>query len=209
MQPASPRVSFERWSRVCSDLGISPRASDYRRVRRAWSGMSRHYHTLTHLDACLREFDHSRDLAAAPAEVELALWFHDAVYRSWRRDNEQRSADLAARVLHSASPVSVERIRQMILATLHHDADLGGDLALVTDIDLSILGEAPGIYAQFERAIRREYWWVPRARYVAGRRKVLEGFLGRPTIYRHDRFREKYESPARANLQAALQKLAA
>jgi len=202
-------VSFERWSRACIELGITPHESDYRRVRRAWSGMSRHYHTLTHLDACLRELDGSRDLALRPAEVEMALWFHDAVYRSWRRDNELRSAELAARVLRTASPESVERIRQMILATLHCEDRLEGDSALVTDIDLSILGEAPAIYAQFERAIRREYWWVPRARYVAGRRKVLEGFLKRPTIYQHARFHEKYEIPARANLATALQTLAA
>ncbi len=209
MQPATPRVTYERWSRACIDLGITPHASEYRRVRRAWSGMSRHYHTLTHLDACLRELDDSQGLAVRPAEVEMALWFHDAVYRSWRRDNEQRSAELAARVLRSASADSVERIRQMIMATMHHTLDLRGDTALVTDVDLSILGETPAIYAQFERAIRREYWWVPRARYVDGRRKVLEGFLGRSTIYQLDRFRKKYEAPARANLASALQNLAA
>jgi predicted metal-dependent HD superfamily phosphohydrolase len=205
----TPRVNFERWSRACLEIGIAPDAGDYRRVRRAWNGMSRHYHTLTHLDACLREFDDAHDLAVQPGEVEMALWFHDAVYRSWRRDNEQRSAELSARILRRASTGCVERIRQMILATLHRDEILTGDSALVTDIDLSILGETPGIYAQFESAIRREYWWVPRARYVAGRRKVLEGFLGRKTIYHHDRFHEKYELPARANLEAALRKLAA
>jgi len=171
--------------------------------------MSRHYHTLTHLDACLREFDDMRDLALRPGEVELALWFHDAVYRSWRRDNEQRSAHLAADLLRSAPTESVERIRQMILATTHHDDELAGDTALVTDIDLSILGQPAETYVPFERAIRREYWWVPRARYVAGRRRVLEGFLARSTIYRHDRFHEKYESRARANIAAALQQLAA
>jgi len=171
--------------------------------------MSRHYHTLTHLDACLRELDDVRDLALRPAEVELALWLHDAVYRSWRRDNEQRSADLAALTLQSASVESVERIRQMILATMHGDEAQGGDTALVTDIDLSILGQPPDVYAVFERAIRREYWWVPRTRYVAGRRRVLEGFLARSTIYRHRRFHEKYEVQARANIAAALRNLAA
>lgn len=189
------------------DAGVAPDESDYRRVRRSWSGMSRHYHTLTHLDACLREFDAARELAAHPGEVELALWFHDAVYRSWRRDNEQRSAELAARTLRAASIESVERIRQMVLATAHHDADLPGDTALVVDIDLSILGQSPEIYAQFERAIRREYWWVSRARYVAGRGAVLRKFLGRATIYQHDLFREKYESRARANITAALEQL--
>jgi len=189
------------------DVGVAPDESDYRRVRRAWNGMSRHYHTLTHLEACLRELDEARQLAVRFGEVELALWFHDAVYRSWRHDNEQRSADLAVRTLRAASIESVERIRQMVQATTHRDEDLAGDTALVVDIDLSILGQSPEIYAQFERAIRREYWWVSRARYVAGRGAVLRKFLGRAAIYQHDHFYDRYESQARANITAALGQL--
>lgn len=200
-------VNFERWTRACTDVGVAPDGSDYRRVRRAWSGMSRHYHTLTHLDACLHEFEGARELAVRWGEVELALWFHDAVYRSWRRDNEQQSADLAARILRAASIESVERIRQMVLATMHRDEGLAGDTALVVDIDLSILGQPPKIYAHFERAIRREYWWVSRARYVAGRSAVLKKFLGRAAIYQHDLFYDRYESQARANIAAALDQL--
>jgi predicted metal-dependent HD superfamily phosphohydrolase len=204
-----PRVNFERWSRACIDIGAAPEASGYRRVRRSWSGIGRHYHTLSHLDACLREFDEARDLASRPAEAELALWLHDAVYRSWRRDNEQRSADMAANTLSSAPAEPLDRIRQMILATQHADVALEGDAALVTDIDLSILGQTPPIYTMFERAIRREYWWVPRARYVAGRRRVLVGFVNRPAIYHHRRFHEKYEAQARANIATALSLLTA
>ena len=95
----------------------------------------------------------------------------------------------------------------MVLATMHRDEDFAGDTALVVDIDLSILGQQPEIYAQFERAIRREYWWVSRARYVAGRSAVLRKFLGRAAIYQHDRFYDKYESQARANITAALDQL--
>ena len=187
--------------------GVAPDEGEYRRVRRAWRGMSRHYHTLEHLEACLRELDAMRALAVRPAEVELALWFHDAVYRSWRRDNEQQSADWAARALRAAPVDSVTRIRQMILATMHTDEELGGDTALVVDIDLSILGQPPDVYAGFERAIRREYWWVPRARYVAARGKVLAGFLARATIYQHDPLHRKYEAQARENIAAALRQL--
>lgn len=169
--------------------------------------MGRHYHTLSHLDACLREFDAARELAVRSAEVELALWFHDAIYRSWRRDNESQSAILAAQTLRAAPTDVVKRITQMILATTHREAGFAGDTALVTDIDLAILGAPPEIYGQFERAVRREYWWVPRARYVAGRRKILDSLLARPAIYQHDRFHEKYEQPARANIATALQQL--
>ena len=204
-----PRVSFGRWSTVCIDAGIVPSESDYRRVRRAWGGMGRHYHTLTHLESCLRELDGARELALRPAEVELALWFHDAIYRSWRRDNEARSADLAATALRAAPAETVRRVRQMILATMHDDADFTGDTALVVDIDLAILGAPPEAYSRFEQAIRREYWWVSRARYVAGRSKILERILGRGAIYTHDPFYERYESAARANVTAALAALKA
>ncbi|MBC8026805.1 MAG: hypothetical protein H7Y89_12495 [Steroidobacteraceae bacterium] len=203
-RPMGPRVNFGRWSTACIDAGIAPSESDYRRVRRAWRGMGRHYHTLTHLDSCLREFDGARDIALRPAEVELALWFHDAVYRSWRGDNEARSAALAADVLRASSVETVERIRQMILATMHADGEFSGDTALVIDIDLSILGSPPEIYSRFESAIRREYWWVPRAKYVAGRSKILARFLGRDAIYTHDLFHNRFESVARANITAAL-----
>jgi len=203
----TPLVSFDRWSKACAAIGVAPDESDYRRVRRAWRSMGRHYHTLSHLEACLRELDAVQALALRPAEIELALWFHDAIYRSWRRDNEAQSAALAVRILHAAAPDIVERIRQMILATTHRETGFAGDTALLLDIDLTILGSPPEIYGQFERAVRREYWWVPRARYVAGRGRILGALLERPAIYQNDRFYEKFEQPARTNIAAALRQL--
>ena len=203
----TPLVNYGRWSRVCIEVGVAPDEADYRRVRRGWSGMGRHYHTLSHLESCLRELDEFRELAVRPGEVELALWFHDVVYRTWRRDNEEQSAALAARILRAAPEESVERIRQAILATRHRDEPFAGDTALVVDVDLAILGASPDLYAQFERAIRREYWWVPRARYVAGRGRILASFLERATIYQHDALHGKYEARARENIGAALRQL--
>jgi predicted metal-dependent HD superfamily phosphohydrolase len=203
----TPLVNFERWSLACQSVGVASHEDDYRRVRRAWSGMGRHYHTLTHLNVCLRELDGARSLATRAGEVELALWLHDAIYRSWRRDNEHQSAVLAGRVLRAAPLESLERIRQMVLATSHRDEDFAGDTALVVDIDLTILGQPPDIYAQFERAIRREYWWVTRARYVAGRSTLLKRFLERRAIYQHDHFYGRYERQARANIAAAIEQL--
>jgi predicted metal-dependent HD superfamily phosphohydrolase len=202
-----PSVTFERFGTACTVVGVVPETSEYRRLRRAWSGMGRYYHTLTHLGACLREFDGAASLAERPAEVELALWYHDAVYRTWRKDNETQSADWVARALRAAPIDSAERVRQMVLATAHVDEEFGGDTALVLDVDLAILGRSPDVYAQFERAIRREYWWVPRKRYVAGRARLLARFLERSTIYQHDLFYQRYETQARINIAAALEQL--
>jgi len=52
----------------------------------------RRYHTLQHLEECFARFDELRALAEHPRDVELAIWFHDAIYDTRRSDNEARSA---------------------------------------------------------------------------------------------------------------------
>jgi len=199
-------IALARWRATCAAMGLTDVDDEHRKLVHAWRGWGRRYHTLDHLAACLRELDGARDLAKHPGEVELALWFHDAVYRTYRSNNESRSAEWAERFLasHGAAPAAVARIRQMILATAHTAGNLDGDESLVVDIDLSILGQAQPIYDQFEQDIRREYWWVKKARYVEARRNILRSFVARPTIYHWPRFRERYESRARANLERAI-----
>jgi predicted metal-dependent HD superfamily phosphohydrolase len=150
-----------------------------------------------------------RHLAQHPGEVELALWLHDVVYRTWRSDNEARSAVLAAEIMGrgGAESGAVERVNAAIMATRHQGRELNGDAALVVDIDLSILGQPEDDYQEFERNVRREYWWVPRGRYVVGRCAILESFLKRTSIYRYPEFQRRYEAAARVNLGAAVTRL--
>jgi predicted metal-dependent HD superfamily phosphohydrolase len=157
------------------------------------------------------EFDRVRDLAVNAGEVELALWFHDVVYRTWASDNEARSATLAAEIMGrgGAESGSIERVQAAIMATRHQGREPNGDEALVVDIDLSILGTPEEVYREFERNVRREYWWVPRRRYVAGRCAILESFLKRTSIYRYPEFQRRYEAAARVNLTAAIARLKA
>ena len=61
---------------------------------RRYNEPDRRYHGWAHLTHCLREFDRAAVQMEIPDAVELALWFHDAVYVPCARDNEQRSADL-------------------------------------------------------------------------------------------------------------------
>ena len=210
-QAAMKVATLDRWKSACAACGFAGSSRGYGRVIRGWTSWGRRYHTLGHLEACLEEFDQARSLADRPGEVELALWFHDAVYRTRASDNEACSAVLAAEILSrdGLETAAVERVTAAIMATRHQGGEPAGDAALVVDIDLSILGQPEDVYLEFETNVRREYWWVPRRKFAAGRCAILESFLKRPAIYRFDEFRRRYEAPARDNLTAAIARLKA
>ncbi|HEX7899907.1 MAG TPA: N-methyl-D-aspartate receptor NMDAR2C subunit [Planctomycetota bacterium] len=152
----------------------------------------RRYHTLEHIEHCLAEFDPA--LAQDPEAVELAIWFHDAVYDTRRSDNEERSAAWLLELLPEA-----KRAAELILVTKHHQASTP-DEALLVDVDLAILGQSKERFDRYEKQIREEYAWVPGLIFRRKRRKILRGFLERPFIYGTEAFRAKYEAAARANL---------
>ena len=88
----------DRWNRLLTALGIVAGESEcFDALLAAYSEKHRHYHTIKHIDHCLRELDGAKSLAHDPAEVELALWFHDAIYDPHSSKNEERSADWACR----------------------------------------------------------------------------------------------------------------
>ena len=204
-----PSVRFyELWSA----LGAGGHGSGaLLRLRAAYDEPHRAYHTARHIGACLRLLDDEAVTATAThiEEVEAALWFHDVVYDTRASDNEERSAEMAAEVLGGAGVAEevVARIAAHVRATKAHVPD-SADGQLVIDIDLSILAEAPEVFARFEEEIRREYAWVDEAAYVAGRAAVLRGFRERPLLYGTPLLRERYEARARANLEASLARLA-
>ena len=176
----------------------------YTQLLAAWSEPQRHYHTLQHLAECLTLADSQRDEMTHPAEVVLALWFHDAVYDVRAHDNEARSAQWAAQVLNEAgvSPDECARIDALIMATCHGAAASPGtpDSALLVDIDLAILGSEESRFAEYEAQIRAEYAWVPPEVFAVKRRAVLRSFLDRPRIYTTDTMVARFEAQARRNL---------
>lgn len=178
---------------------------------RIYTAPDRHYHDLAHIEAMLGLMRAHEQCWRDPTSVEAAIWFHDAVYDTHRHDNEERSATLAAeRLAGQLSPSRVDRIAAMIRASADHvvpslaDAAARSDCALFLDLDLAILGSAPSDFAAYESAVRKEYGWVPEARWLEGRRRVLQRFLARPTIYLSPQFQASHETAARRNLANAL-----
>lgn len=206
-------LSRDRFDELWRALGAhSPGGDAYQNLRTAYDEPHRAYHTASHVVACLRLLDDDaiRALAMNASEVEAALWFHDAIYLPHRSDNEEASARLAEDCLGMAGVerARIARIASYIRATKTHTADTE-DGQLVIDIDLSILGEAPEVFARFEAEIRREYAAVSDPDYAAGRTAVLRRFLERPNIYGAPLLRDRYEARARANLARAIANLGA
>jgi predicted metal-dependent HD superfamily phosphohydrolase len=179
-----------------------------------YSGGDRHYHDLRHIKTFLALADeHAREISDGEA-IEAAIWFHDAVYDTRKADNEGRSAELATELLGAvAANERLEFIAGMIRASANHcvpvsmQGPAADDCALFLDMDLAILGSPAEEFAAYERAVRREYDWVPEKEWLAGRSQVLRNFLARPFIYASPQFRRSHEAAARLNLRRSLSSL--
>jgi predicted metal-dependent HD superfamily phosphohydrolase len=199
-----------KWLEFWQKLGVKNNpAPFFAELEACYSEPHRAYHNLAHVMDCLEEFESVKNLAHDPTAVEMAIWYHDAVYDPRAKDNEEQSAELAAKVGSEIGLPSLlnQRVNNLILATKKHDVALDRDAAVMVDVDLSILGREACWFDEYENQIRKEYSWVPREQFVAGRSAILESFLARPFIYATEDFRKKYEQPARENLKRSIHKL--
>jgi len=204
------RATLERsWRRAWQGAGGAADAGLFDELVAAWREPQRHYHTLQHLGECIAQLEPALDLAQHPGEVELALWFHDAVYDVTRGDNEQRSADRLAHAAQAAgtTAAAVRRLHALVMATRHDALPATRDEQLLVDVDLSILGAPAARFDEYERQVRAEYAWVPDPLFRAKRRAVLEGLLARPQLFATERFRTALEAPARRNLERSIAQL--
>ena len=201
-------LTLAGWQRLWSELGAATANGGLmNQLVAAWGERHRHYHTLRHLRECLAHFEAASMLARRPAEVELAIWFHDAVYDARRDDNEQRSADWARDSVLAAGcePQVAERVHALVMATRSHEV-VGDDpdARLLLDIDLAILGAAPARFDEYERQVRLEYAHVDDEAWRTGRARVLRKFLEKPRIYATDAYRDALEARARENIGRSL-----
>lgn len=199
------RTSLDHWMPLWQRLEVDGDAAAWHaRLLAAYTEPQRAYHSLQHLDECLRAFDEAKasGLIQWPDFIELALWFHDAVYDPRRIDNETLSARMAVESLGD-SETAREVARLILLTKLHKPGD-GPDDAWIIDIDLAIFAQAPERVMVYEQQIREEYAWVPESVYREKRAEILTGFLNRERIYLTAWARERLEERARENLRALI-----
>jgi len=195
---------LEPWGATGDDI-----AAAGHRILAYYAEPQRRYHTVEHLAEVLVMLGDLVDLATDPVAVELAAWFHDAVYdvAAGPGVNEAASAELAAVVLGPlrVAPPVLDATRRLIMTTAEHrpgpeDIDAG----VLTDADLWILGAPRDRYRRYVEAVRQEYGWLDDAAWRAGRSAVVIGYLDRPRIYLTDRAHIAFDASARRNLASEL-----
>jgi len=178
---------------------------------RRWDEPHRAYHDLEHLDDVLRHLDVlSDDGEEVTPTVELAAWFHDAVYDLVPGSDEQRSAALAReRLTGLGLPEStVAEVERLVLLTAGHEPDEADPAgAVLCDADLAILATSPRRYGRYAAAVRTEYSRVPEEDFRRGRAAVLHTLLDRPWIFATGTGRTRWEARARENVAAELARL--
>lgn len=191
-------------------------SNDERRIHAYWNELElaytekgRYYHNLAHIENLYSELSEVHSLIQNWNAVLFMLFYHDAVYSATSRDNEEKSAELAAdrmRLLNVPNEI-VQLAHAGILATKSHEVNADSDINLFTDADLSILGAEHESYMMYAQQVRKEYSIYPDLIYRPGRKKVLMHFIGMERIFKTDFFRGKYEEVARKNIAAELKSL--
>lgn len=204
------RLDPDRWAALWKRIGASGDPSPwYERLVAAYSEPHRHYHNQQHIAECLTMLDGAPPPADGREAVEMALWFHDAVYDPHAADNEERSAALATRCLEEACVPAgfAETVYRLVMATKTHEVGCDATAALVVDVDLSILGQPVERFLEYEAQIRQEYAWVPSILFRSKRARILSRFLARERIFVTDWFHQKFEAQARRNLELSIDRL--
>jgi len=177
----------------------------------AYADPARGYHDLRHLAEVLDRLD---ELAASGmtydvTPVRLAAWFHDGVYDG-ERDAEERSAVWAEDALAPLAPAPlVDEVARLVRLTETHlpdDGDANG--CALSDADLAILAASRERYEEYVATVRHEYAHLPDDVFDAGRAAVLGELAAKPQLFHTPYARERWEAPARANLQRELAELA-
>ena len=193
-----------------SRAGVRLSPSLWEAIRQAYSHPGRAYHDLQHIEEVLEKYDEvARDVGwKHPAEVFVALLFHDFVYIPGRFDNEERSANVAVNSLKEAGfgDLDTGYIQRLILLTARHGrleaAKMTEEEALFVDCDMSIIGADARRFAEYDDGIRAEYSQMEREVFNAGRRAFVQRLFGSSSIFLSEYFRQRLEAAARSNLES-------
>ena len=172
-----------------------------------YSGKSRHYHNLSHIENMLQMLDEVKAEVTNIDTLLFAIYYHDIVYKATRNDNEYQSALLFEKHIAKTSFGKISACKMQIELTKEHLLSEDEDTNILMDLDLSILGSRSEEYYKYQKNIRKEYSIYPDFMYKKGRVKVVKSMLASGPIFKTSYFKDKLEVQARVNLENELKNL--
>ena len=217
----APQWLLPAYVRSVRALGASAPVEDIGQSGRAliemWSSPDRHFHNLKHAINMLARVDELADESHDPDMIRMATWYHGCVFSSaseqtYRRnggEDEVASAAYAAGDLHKLGlpDATVDRICALILNLKHHSLPHNDiDALALNDADLGTLAVEPQQYKRYRRMVREEYAHIPVEDYLRARLTIITRLLDREMLFSSP-LGQRWERPARQNLQAEKQRL--
>ena len=217
----APQWILPAYVRSVRALGASAPVEDIGQSGKAliemWSSPDRHFHNLKHAINMLARVDELADESHDPDMIRMATWYHGCVFSSaseqtYRRnggEDEVASAAYAAGDLHGLGlpDATVDRICALILNLKHHSLPHNDiDALALNDADLGTLAVEPQQYKRYRRMVREEYAHIPVEDYLRARLTIITRLLDREMLFSSP-LGQRWERPARQNLQAEKQRL--
>lgn len=195
-------VSFKKLAGEYSD-DSSIIDSLWLELNQQYSGRSRHYHNLTHIQNLIMELEKVKSEIKDWNTILFSVFYHDVIYNARKKDNEAKSAVLATKRMSEIQvpPAQIALCKEQILSTKNHNISVNSDTNYLTDADLSILGKDWDTYREYFQNVRKEYAIYPDFLYKPGRKKALKHFLKMDHIFKTEHFSTLYEVQAIENIR--------
>ena len=193
----------EKYTELLSNSGFEEKEiqQNWLNLENAYSKKSRNYHNLAHIADMIACYELYLGRLEFPNEVLYAIFYHDYIYNSRKKDNELKSAVYAVKILPKGSSLNSKIIYDLICATKDHQFNGIEDVKWLIDFDLKILSRDWEGYKIYFEQIRKEYSIYPDFLYIPGRIKALKHFQENDSIFQTEEFRNLYETKARENIR--------
>ena len=212
LQSSQHKMTRERfislWGRCVLPGAHTDGGAVYEEIARRYAEPHRRYHTGSHIEFCLRQFDRASGHMDNADAVELALWFHDLIYDTDAADNELKSAQRFLETGEDQLDSDLCRVvYDLILVTIHSTLPARPDEKYVVDIDLSSFGLPWPEFKRDSVSVREEFAHVPDAEFFPKQIRFLNALLARPSFYFTAFFRERQEKTAQENIRRYIEEL--
>ena len=200
----NPKPRFEAlWARNCirQREGAEVGSKIANTLLGFYAQSERFYHTFNHIEFCLGLFDQVKGQSTDADAIELAIWFHDAVYNFPLVENEKLSAEFFMKVSEGYLPLELrKKIYALVIVTDHKTLPINTDQEILVDIDLSSFGLPWQRFIDDGENVRRELSYLNEDDFYRQQIGFMKQLTAGKYFYKTPWFQDQFEASARANI---------